>query len=49
MRNTPAGVVPELKTSLLLNDDSEGEDITTERLLNDDEKEEIKRAVFQNA
>ena len=53
LRNTPGiagGVeVPELKTSLVFNDDSEGEDITTERLLNDHEKEEIKRAVFENA
>ena len=43
------GVIPELKKSLVLNNDSESEDITTERLLNDEEKEEIKRAVFQNA
>jgi hypothetical protein len=51
LRNSPGlvGVIPELKTSLVLNNDSESEDITTERLLNDEEKEEIKRAVFQNA
>ena len=33
----------------MLNEDSDGEDIMTERLLNDQEKEEIKKAVFENA
>ena len=42
--------IPELKTSLLLNEDSFDEsDITTDRLLTEADKEEIKRAMFQNA